>query len=193
LSRRAVFLDRDGTLNIDVGYPHRPGDLELVEGVIPGLRRLTELGFALVITTNQSGIARGYFSEADMHAFNHALVARLAEHGITIAGIYFCPFHPTEGIGTYRRESPLRKPQPGMILLAAAEHDLDVSSSFAIGDRMTDIAAGHAAGCRAILVRTGEADKGAPSLTSPPDYVADDLSDAAIYIQRAVQERTDVP
>jgi D-glycero-D-manno-heptose 1,7-bisphosphate phosphatase len=178
----AIFLDRDGTLNVDVGFAHRVDDLQLIEGVVPGLRRLHELGFALVITTNQSGIARGYFSEAEMHAFNQALVELLAAEGIAIAGVYYCPFHPTEGQGRYRQESPLRKPYPGMIQLAAKELQLDVARSFAIGDKPSDVAAGRAAGCRTVQLASGVAQYGAADAAA--DFLARDLVDAAGYIER---------
>jgi D-glycero-D-manno-heptose 1,7-bisphosphate phosphatase len=182
VKRRAVFLDRDGTLNRDVEFVHRVSDLQLLENVVPGLQRMRDLGYLLVITTNQSGIARGLFSETDMHAFNAALCERLQAAGIEIAAIYHCPDHPTAGVGRYLRESPLRKPAPGMILQAAAEHDLDLPGSFAIGDKKSDVLAGQAAGCRTILVTTGKAGGGEAELTAQPDFVAADLLAAAEYM-----------
>jgi D-glycero-D-manno-heptose 1,7-bisphosphate phosphatase len=191
--RRAIFLDRDGTLNVDVGYPHREEDLLLIDNVCPGLRKLQSLGFALFITTNQSGIARGYFSEAQMHAFNAALCELLRGGGIEIAGIYYCPFHPTAGRGEYRRESPLRKPAPGMLLQAAAEHSLDLAASFAIGDKKSDVAAGRAAGCRTVLVHTGRAGTGEPESSAQADFVGVDLLSAAAQIAATWPIPTGVP
>lgn len=191
--RPAIFLDRDGTLNVDVGYAHRLEDLRLVENVCPGLRKLQALGFALFITTNQSGIARGYFSETQVHAFNAALCELLRGGGIEIAGIYYCPFHPTAGQGEYRRDSPLRKPSPGMLLLAAQEHGLDLAASFAIGDKKSDVAAGRAAGCRTVLVRTGMAGSGEPDLDVNPDFTADDLLLAAAQIEAFRGTSTGIP
>jgi D-glycero-D-manno-heptose 1,7-bisphosphate phosphatase len=192
LKRRAIFLDRDGTLNADVGFTHRVCDLRLLDGVVPGLKHLQQLGYRLIITTNQSGIARGYFGEAQMHAFNAALVEQLGSHGITIAGIYFCPFHPSEGQGAYRRDSPLRKPAPGMILRAAAEQGLDLAASFAIGDKTSDVAAGRAAGCGTILLRSkaGEASQAEPP--DRPDFTAADLVEAARFIERIARPQTGV-
>jgi D-glycero-D-manno-heptose 1,7-bisphosphate phosphatase len=184
VKRRAIFLDRDGTLNADVGFTHRTQDLQLLDRVVPGLRHLARLGFQLIITTNQSGIGRGYFVEADMHAFNAALVERLRGDGVTIAGIYFCPFHPTEGLGEYRRDSPLRKPNPGMLLQAAVEHDLELDASFAIGDKTSDVAAGRAAGCRTVLLRRGADDSAERESSARPDFVAADLVEAAQFIER---------
>ncbi|MEX2114522.1 MAG: HAD family hydrolase, partial [Pirellulales bacterium] len=139
--RRAVFLDRDGTITRDVGYPHRVEDLELLPNASAGLSRMSALGYLLIITTNQSGVARGLFSEADVQAFHQALCALLKRDGVTIEAIYYCPFHPTEGQGQYRRDSPLRKPGDGMLRLAAAEHELDLAASVAIGDKKSDILA----------------------------------------------------
>ena len=178
VQQRAVFLDRDGTLVRDRGFVHRVEDLELLAGAVDGLREMAALGLRLFVTTNQSGIARGYFTEDAMHAFNRTLCERLRTHGIEIAAVYFCPFHPTEGIGEYRRESPFRKPAPGMIQQAAREHALDLAASFAIGDKPADVLAGRAAGCRTILI-------GPPncSADSQPDLVAADLAQAAGYIR----------
>jgi D-glycero-D-manno-heptose 1,7-bisphosphate phosphatase len=183
---RAVLLDRDGTINRDVGYTHRVEDLQLLPNAAAGLARMAALGYRLFITSNQSGIARGYFREADMQAFNRALCAQLKDQGITIEGVYFCPFHPTEGTGDFRRESPLRKPGDGMMRLAAAEHDLRLTESFVVGDKHSDILAGQRAGCRTILVRSGAAGSDAEILPAPPDFVAADLLEAAAYIEQCL-------
>ncbi len=193
MKQRAIFLDRDGTLNRDVPYAHRIEDLQLLDHVAAGLAWMAAMGFELVIVTNQAGIARGYFSEDDMHAFHRALCERLEAERIGIAAIYYCPFHPSEGIGPYRRASPLRKPRPGMILQAAAQHDLDLSASFTIGDNESDILAGQAAGCRTILVRSGADNVGKAELTARPDFVAADLLEAARFIEQTQPPATDVP
>lgn len=187
MKRRAIFLDRDGTLNVDVGFTHRVEDLHLAQGVVPGLKRLAELGFQLIVTTNQSGVARGYFGLAQMHAFNTSLVARLRELGIKIEGVYCCPFHPTAGIGAYRCDSPHRKPKPGMILKAAVEHGIELDASFAIGDRASDVLAGHAAGCRTILLRSARGDDLEAEPDVRPDFVAADLIEAAGFVQRSMR------
>jgi len=181
-NQRGVIIDRDGTLVADSGFVHRVEDLRLLDGVVPGLRRLAELGFRLVIATNQSGVARGLFSEADMHAFNDALCRRLADEGITIEAVYCCTLHPTDGIGQYRCDSPLRKPRPGMILLAAEERELDLTASYVIGDKKSDILAGQAAGCRTVLLATGAGGHGEETLSAEADYLAADLAVAAEWI-----------
>jgi D-glycero-D-manno-heptose 1,7-bisphosphate phosphatase len=193
VSRPAVFLDRDGTLNRDIGYAHRPQDLVLLDYVLPGLRKLQDMGFALVVVTNQSGIARGYFSEAQMHEFHAALRDELRRANIELTGIYHCPFHPALGPGDLRVDSPLRKPQPGMLLAAAADHDLDLSASFAIGDKRSDVLAGQRAGCRTILVQTGAAGRGEPELDATPDFVASHLLAAANWIAAKTGHPTDIP
>ena len=182
MKRPAVFLDRDGTLIEDVGYPHRPEDLRLLPGVVPALQKLQALGFVLVVVTNQSGIARGYFSEDQMHAFHTLLCERLAEAGVRIEAIYHCPFHPDASVSKYRCDSPLRKPKPGMLLLAAEELRLDLPASYAVGDKKSDVLAGQAAGCRTVLVQTGKAGTGEATLAASPDVAAADLAIAAEWI-----------
>lgn len=180
--RRAVFLDRDGTINVEIDFIHRVEDLRLLPNAAAGLVRMRDLGFELILTSNQSGIGRGIFSMDDMGRFNAAVAERT---GVSFVATYFSPFHPTAGVGEYRRPSPLRKPRPGMILQAVAEHNLDLSQSFAVGDRNSDVAAGHAAGCRTVLLRTGLT--GTDKVEDPvvPDYTADDLLEAAAFIERA--------
>jgi D-glycero-D-manno-heptose 1,7-bisphosphate phosphatase len=188
LLKRAVFLDRDGTLNRDEGYVYKVEHLELLPNVVAGLRQLASLGYELIIATNQSGIARGYFTEAEMHAFNRALCDRLEREGVRIAAVYYCPFHPTAGIGPYRRESTFRKPQSGMLLMASAERGINLRASFAIGDKASDIAAGRGADCRTILL-SGQLSQ-AELKQAAPDYVAHDLLDAARYIERTNRKRS---
>src|SRR5207248_4133814 len=151
-------------------------------GVAEGLRLLQALGYRLVIVTNQSGIARGKYTEADMHRFNGHLLEQLRLEGVKIVGLYYCPYHP-DGQGGYRCDSELRKPAPGMLLQAARELDLDLSRSFAIGDKKSDVLAGQAAGCRTFLVQTGLAGQEEPELVVQPDWVVPDVLEAARIIQ----------
>ncbi len=181
--RRGVILDRDGTLVADTGFVHRVSDLRLLDGVVPGLRRLADLGFCLVIASNQSGVARGLFGEADMHAFNRALCQRLSSEGIAIAGVYCCTVHPSEGIGPYRCDSPLRKPNPGMMLQAAEDHEFDPLTSYLIGDKKSDVLAGQAAGCRTVLLATGAGGRGENELTAHADHRAANMEAAAEWIE----------
>jgi D-glycero-D-manno-heptose 1,7-bisphosphate phosphatase len=192
MSNRAIFLDRDGTINRDAGYVHCAQHLRLIDNAVAGLSRMSAMGFSLIIVTNQSGVARGYFTEADVQAFHRALESRLQADGIEIAAIYYCPFHPTAGLDAYRQDSPLRKPQSGMLLRAAAEHGIDLAASYMIGDRKSDVLAGAAAGCRTILMRTGPAGEFEAGLAARPDFVAHDLRAAALTIERADSQRARV-
>jgi len=138
----AVFLDRDGVLIKDSGYPHLAEHLILIPGAVEAVRRLNTLGYLVVIVTNQSGVARGLFSEEQMHAFNTLLVRRLATSGARIGAVYACPFHHEARDPTYfHPDHPDRKPNPGMILKAIADHGIDPTRSFLVGDRDSDLEA----------------------------------------------------
>ena len=145
--RPAAFLDRDGVLIVDCGYPHRPDQLVLIPGAAEAVKRLNAAGYVTVIVTNQSGVARGLFSEETMHGFNALLVQRLAEAGAHIDAVYACPFHAEAVDDRYRHpDHPDRKPNPGMLLKAVAEHDLDPARSLMIGDQASDMEAARRAG-----------------------------------------------
>lgn len=144
--RRAAFLDRDGVINVDLGYVVRQADFRFVPGVLEAARTLAERGFALVVITNQSGIARGLYTADDFHRLTRWMRERFAEAGAPLAGVYFCPHHPTEGQGAYRVNCTCRKPAPGMLLAAAHELGLDLSRSVLFGDRRSDLEAAYAAG-----------------------------------------------
>ena len=170
--RPAVFLDRDGTLIEDAGYLSDPAGVRILPGSRESLARLRAAGFILVIVTNQSGIGRGYYSEAEFHAVNDSMLAHF--DAATIAATYFCPDHPDQA-------SERRKPSPGMLREAARDHALDLPRSYMIGDRRGDIEAGRAAGCAAsILVRTGIGAK--EESTAAANFVAADLAAAAEWI-----------
>jgi D-glycero-D-manno-heptose 1,7-bisphosphate phosphatase len=143
---RGLILDRDGVINVDVGFLHRTEDCVFVDGIVGLLQAFQAAGFRLIVATNQSGIGRGLFDEAAFRDFMDWMKAELRGAGIVIDAVYHCPDHPTEGIGRYRRENSWRKPGPGMFLQAIADFDLDPASSWAIGDRERDIAAAAAAG-----------------------------------------------
>jgi len=144
--RPALFLDRDGVINEEVHYLWRPEECRIVPEIIPLLHTAHELGYMTVVITNQAGIGRGMYSEADFHLLMDHIQAELLKHGTRLDAIYFSPFHPEHGVGEYRRDTDCRKPAPGMILRAAAEHHLDLQQSVLVGDRCTDIAAGAASG-----------------------------------------------
>ena len=142
----ALFLDRDGVINVDHAYVHRIEDFEFIPGIFELCRRAKALGYLLVVVTNQAGIGRGLYSEAQFHALTNWMKARFADEGAALDGVYFCPTHPTAGMGDYRVESAHRKPGPGMLLQAARELDIDLARSAIVGDKMSDMRAGAAAG-----------------------------------------------
>lgn len=154
--RQAAFLDRDGVINRDIGYLHRWEDFEFLPGALDGMRSLHEAGYALVIVTNQSGIARGYYTEADYQALTARLREAMQRAGCPPAGIYHCPHHPRGRVAEYSCECDCRKPQPGMLLQAAQDLRLSLADSFMVGDKQADAEAARAAGIGHVyLVRSG--------------------------------------
>src|SRR5690348_8254845 len=152
MTRCAVFLDRDGTLVYPYHYPSRPEHLRLYDNIGPELHRLQELGYSLVMVTNQAGLAHGYFTEADLRTMHAYLRTELGRWGVSLAGIYYCPHHPEGAVPELALRCDCRKPRPGMLLRAAAELHLDLANSWFVGDILDDVEAGNRAGCRTILV-----------------------------------------
>ena len=143
----AAFLDRDGVINVDHGYVSRWEDFEFLPGVPEALRSLVDAGYQLIVISNQSGIGRGFYSEADLEELNRRIAHHLQEQwAIEMTGFYHCPHHPTDALGDYLTRCECRKPAPGMILQAAKEHSIDLPGSLLIGDKRSDIEAGKAAG-----------------------------------------------
>ena len=149
--RRGLILDRDGVINHDDGHVHRIADCRFVDGIFAMAADFARRGFALVIATNQSGIGRGLYGEADFAAFMAWMRRQFADRGIAIAAVYHCPDHPTAGIGLYRRDTAWRKPGPGMLRQAAADLGLDLARSWLVGDKPIDIEAGRAAGIGSLV------------------------------------------
>ncbi|HEY5715762.1 MAG TPA: D-glycero-beta-D-manno-heptose 1,7-bisphosphate 7-phosphatase [Psychromonas sp.] len=173
--KRAVFLDRDGVLNVDNGYVSNSDDFQFIDGVIDACRALKEKGYLLVVITNQSGIARGYFSEEQFHNLTEWMDWSLADRGVDLDGIYYCPHHAENGLGEYKVDCDCRKPKPGMLINAIEDLNIDPSQSILVGDKVSDIQAGLAAGIKTnYLVRTGKV------ITSEGEKIAtavfDDLS-----------------
>nr|WP_245208635.1 D-glycero-beta-D-manno-heptose 1,7-bisphosphate 7-phosphatase [Serratia fonticola] len=153
----AIFLDRDGTINIDHGYVHEIDDFQFIDGVIDACRELKSMGFALVLVTNQSGIARGKFSEDQFMRLTEWMDWSMADRDVDLDGIYFCPHHPEAVIEEYRQVCDCRKPQPGMLLQAQKELNIDLAASYMVGDKIEDMQAAAAAGVGTkVLVRTGK-------------------------------------
>ena len=155
MTDRALFLDRDGTLVQPRHYPSRPEELVLFDGVARELRRLQRGGFRLVVITNQSGLARGYFGEADLRRMHDHLTGELVRSGVRLDAVYHCPHHPDGVVPELAVRCDCRKPEPGLLLRAAADLDLDLARSWFVGDILDDVEAGNRAGCRTILVDLG--------------------------------------
>jgi len=183
--RPAVFLDRDGTLNVERGYIRRPEDLELIAGVGPALRRLRDAGFRLVVVTNQASIARGLATEAEVVRVHERLEWALDREGASLDAIYFCPHHPGAASAGERPELKIvcdcRKPAIGLVERACRDLNIDPAVSWMIGDHTRDIEMARRAGLRSILVRTGHAG-GDGAYDVRPDHIAADLAAAAEII-----------
>lgn len=179
LGHPAVFLDKDGTLIVDVPYNVDPDHIRLEAGAASGARMLYEAGYALVVITNQAGIAQGYFAEAALSAVERRLTDLL---GVPLTGFYYCPHHPEGAVSTYAIACECRKPEPGLLLRAALDHHLDLAQSWMIGDILNDIEAAHRAGCRGILIHNGNETEWQVNAVRSPDYMAPDVEAAAMFI-----------
>ena len=180
--RRGLILDRDGVINRDTGYVHRIADCCFTEGIFAMTAAFAARGFAIVIATNQSGIGRGLYGEAEYTALMDWIRAEFGRNGVAIAASYHCPDHPTAGIGAYRRDNPWRKPRPGMMLQAAIDLSLDLKRSWTVGDRDSDIAAGRAAG----VGRLVRYDPLAPAVERREDFwVVPRLADVTALLEAA--------
>jgi len=171
MTKRAVFLDRDGTMAKDVHYCRRPEDFRLFPNTAKAIKLLSEHGFKVIVITNQSGIARGYFTEEALAQIHEKMKTELAKEGAWIDGIYYCPHHPDDNCNC-------RKPKPKLVLQAAKEHDIDLKHSFVVGDLSLDIDMGKAVGCKTILLL----DSPQEDLNISPDYIASDLLEASRFV-----------
>jgi D-glycero-D-manno-heptose 1,7-bisphosphate phosphatase len=155
---RALFLDRDGVVNEEVGYLHRANEVRFVDGIFSLCRTAAGLGYRLIVVTNQAGIARGYYTEADFETLMEFMRGELRAEGVELDAVYYCPFHPEHGVGKYKKEHEDRKPGTGMLRRGAREFGVELSESVLVGDRCSDVGAANAAGLRqAFLIRGTEA------------------------------------
>ncbi len=182
MANRAVFVDRDGTLIEDPGYLSDPAGVRLLPGAAEAIASLKQAGYKIVVVTNQSGVARGLFTERTLEEIHMELRRLLAEQNAALDGIYYCPHHPEGIVRGYIRESEERKPSPGMLLRAARELDIDLSASWMVGDSEADVEAGRRAGCRTIRLResvAAPARRDAAGERTKADFTAADLRQAA--------------
>jgi D-glycero-D-manno-heptose 1,7-bisphosphate phosphatase len=179
---KAVFLDRDGTINTDVGYLNHPDQLELIPRSALAIKLLNEAGFKTVVITNQAGIAKGLLQETLLPEIHQRLSMLLDKEGARIDRFYYCPHHPEAAVEQYRMDCQCRKPFPGLVLEAAAELGIDATRSYVIGDKSCDIEIAHNVGARAIMVMTGygpvELNRLREAHLAPPHFTAADLYDA---------------
>jgi histidinol-phosphate phosphatase family protein len=178
----AVFLDKDGTLVDDIPFNVDPGRMRLAQGAREGLQRLARAGYALVVVSNQPGVAMGRFPEHALAAVEQRLRDLMAMCGASLLGFYYCPHLPANHIGHYRTPCLCRKPAPGLIRRAAAEHGLDLRRSWMVGDILDDVEAGRRAGCRSILIDNGNETEWDLCRKRTPHGVAGDLEEAAAHI-----------
>lgn len=188
----AVFLDRDGTINEQMGYINHISRFQLLPGVEEAIARLNTADIPVVVVTNQSGLARGYFPEQLLDEVHHKMTQQLATAGAHVDGIYICPHHPEAKEERYRQTCNCRKPKTGLLEQAAQELDIDLERSFVVGDRWSDIKCGAAVGATSILVLSGygrgDAAYIGPHQPVQPDYIAEDLSQAVVWILEQMQE-----
>lgn len=175
--RPALFLDRDGVINVEKNYVHCIEDFEFLDGIFDLCRAVTERNMPIVVVTNQAGIGRGYYSEAQFQTLTNWMRDRFEEAGAPVAAVYFCPYHPEHGVGSYRKESFDRKPNPGMLLRARDDLGLDLARSILIGDKASDIAAAKAAGVGVTL------QLGSDIEDSTPDKVVYSLKEACTFLK----------
>lgn len=193
----AIFFDRDGTLIADVGYVRHPDDVRLLPGAADALKRFRDLGYRLVVVSNQSGVARGLFTDQQLQEIHQRFEQVLAGDGVRLDAAYYCPYlpGPEAVVESYRRDSELRKPRPGMLLKAAQEHDIDLTGSWMIGDSPRDVEAGRRAGCRTILLSAnGHGQGSAHNLTlplgvDPSTPVVHDLAAAVDCVEKETRPR----
>ena len=188
-NNKAVFLDRDGVLISDVHLLTRTEQITILPNVASALRDLARAGWKLMVASNQTVVARGLVSEVEVGEIHRTICSAIvAQGGAQIDAWYYCPHHPQATVTAYRADCDCRKPRPGLLLRAAVEHDVDLARSFMIGDRMTDIIAGASAGCRTVLVETGQHQARPIETSDPidqsifPDHTCANLAEAARWI-----------
>jgi D-glycero-D-manno-heptose 1,7-bisphosphate phosphatase len=186
MTKRAIFLDRDGTLNEEVGYIISPAQFSLFDFTAEAIRLINENNWRAIVVTNQSGVARGHFDESFLDRIHQSMIDSLRSSGAVLDAVYYCPHHPEIGDSRYRIECDCRKPKPGMLLRAAKDFDLDLAECVVIGDRYGDIAMAHAAGAKGVLLKSGhgqlELQNERGLWPREPDHIAENLIDAVRWI-----------
>jgi len=188
MMRPAAFLDRDGVLNVDHGYAHRPEQLDWVAGAPEAVRLLNEAGYYVIVVTNQSGVARGYYDEGAIRRFHAHMQERLGEHGARIDAFYYCPHHPRGSVKEFAIDCTCRKPLPGLYRSIAQRFEIDLRGVPSVGDSARDLEAAAAAGCTPWLVLTGNGPKTLAKGQLPPGTVVwNDLGAVADALEASAQ------
>ena len=185
MKHRAVFLDKDGTLIEDVPYNVDPAQMRLTVGAGVGLWQMYQMGYQLIVISNQAGVARGYFPESALAAVEQRLHALLKPFNVPLAGFYYCPHHPEGTVAEYAIACACRKPAPGLLIQAARDHAIDLMASWFVGDILNDVEAGRSAGCQTILLNNGNETEWLRSADREPHYITMDLAGAAAIIGKA--------
>lgn len=175
--RPALFLDRDGVINLDHGYVHKIEEFEFIPGIFDLVRAANNSGYLVIVITNQAGIGRGYYSIQTFLHLSEWMIQRFLEQDARIDDVFFCPFHPLHGLGEFKSDSPNRKPNPGMLLDAIEKHNIDPAKSLLIGDKTTDIEAGKAAGVSLNLLHTTD------DIECAQPYRISSLTDAISFLK----------
>lgn len=193
---KVIFIDRDGTINEEVNYLYKPEDFSFIPRVPEAIRHLRELGFKIIVVTNQAGVARGYYSEEQVLSLHQYLNDQLQVFGTYIDHFFYCPHHPLHGIGEYRRDCDCRKPHPGMLVMGERFYEIDKNHSYMIGDKLADVEAGKNYGVKSILVGSGYGclihREICNNREEPPyDFYAETLMDAARWIEAGERKEHD--
>lgn len=187
--KKAIFLDRDGTINIEKDYLHKIKDFEFETGVLEALKIFKELEYDVIVVTNQSGIARGYYSENDLINLNNYMMTEVKKNSGEILKCYYCPHHPDKGLEKYKIECSCRKPESGMLEEGIKEFNLDRESSYMVGDKMSDIGAGKKSGLKPVLVKTGYGEKTLDKISEEEKssmMIFENLLGFALYLKKNV-------
>jgi D-glycero-D-manno-heptose 1,7-bisphosphate phosphatase len=184
----AVFLDRDGVINEEVNYLYKPEDLILISSAIEAINILNRNEILTIVVTNQAGVARGYFSEGDVETLHQYIQSILSSHESYVDAFYYCPHHPSEGLGDYLVSCDCRKPKPGMLHQAAVDFGIELNHSYIVGDKYSDIVAGQQAGCKTILVMTGHGanELKLKSIETKVNHIAMHILDAVLWIVKDI-------
>jgi D-glycero-D-manno-heptose 1,7-bisphosphate phosphatase len=192
MKHRALFLDRDGVINVDRHYVCTQDEFEFVDGIFELCTKANRLGYLLIVVTNQAGIGRGYYTDEQFRQLTEWMRGVFRDRGAPLCAVYHCPYHPEHGVGAYKRDSTRRKPQPGMILQAAAEFDIDLERSTLLGDRETDVQAGVAAGVGCNLLYRPNVGESA-DLSTTATSVVTRLTDAVPFLEARLAEKPSRP